>query len=430
MTKHKISLTTAVLLSMNILIGSGIIVGPGQIAAIAGNASFLAWPIIALLFLPLVLCTAQLSNMFPGCGGFYSYAKEGLNKKAGFVSGWLYIIGYTFAVSVDLLALRKTFIGVGINNFFTQNVLVFNIILITLSLLLNLLSFKTISRFLNSLTITKILPLVILIILLPFIINPTFTVTSTELSLIPYSLSLAIFGFFGFEYCCSLSHLIEDPEKNAPKAIVIGFLITAALYTFFHFGLLNLMGAQNLGTNGAADFANYLSLPVPYLKTFLIFLIPIASILTIFAGMNGMLNANSILLNSMAQENLFVSISPWLAKFNKNERPWTAIFAQCVIILIISTLTTNIDLVAALCNLGVFLAFIFPFASLLILQKRRKLHTKIALTFIAIITTLGFCVYSWLLLGGNMTERLMHTLPIIGALAFGYVLFLLSKNTK
>ncbi len=44
MKEHKISLFTAVLLTMNIMIGSGILIGPGNIAAIAGSASFLAWP--------------------------------------------------------------------------------------------------------------------------------------------------------------------------------------------------------------------------------------------------------------------------------------------------------------------------------------------------------------------------------------------------
>ena len=68
--EHKLSLRAAILLNMNIMIGSGIFISPSQIAAVAGNASFLAWPIVALLLLPLVLCTVQLSKMFPGCGGF------------------------------------------------------------------------------------------------------------------------------------------------------------------------------------------------------------------------------------------------------------------------------------------------------------------------------------------------------------------------
>ena len=91
---------------------------------------------------------------------------------------------------------------------------------------------------------------------------------------LPLSLPLAIFGFFGFEACCSVSHLIENSEKNAPRAILLGFLITAALYTLFHFGLLNVMGSTDLAQYGAPAFAGFLQLPIPYLKALLGLLIP------------------------------------------------------------------------------------------------------------------------------------------------------------
>ncbi len=427
MKEHKISLSTAVLLTMNILIGSGILIGPGLIAAGSGNASFLAWPLVALLFLPLVLCTAQLSNMFPGCGGFYSYAKEGLNKTAGFISGWLYVFGYTFAIAVDVLAIRKTFIASGIENWLTLNPILFNIVFLTISFGLNLMGLKFISRILNSLTITKILPLIILILLLPFILNPSFTISSTEMMNVPFSLPLAIFGFFGFEYCCSLTHLIENSEKNAPRAIMLGFLGTGVLYTLFHFGLLNLMGADNLAKLGAPAFAQFITLPIPFLKTFLMFLIPVASILTIFAGANGMLNVNSILINSMAQEKLFLFGKP-LTKLNKNNRAPIALFVLCVTAFLMATFIPNIPIVGGLCNLGVFISFLFPFLSLFVIQKRKRMYSKLALTVVAISATLGFSIYSWMQLGDSINERFINTLPLIIGLIAGYLLFFFRKE--
>ncbi len=427
MKEHKISLSTAVLLTMNILIGSGILIGPGLIAAGSGNASFLAWPLVALLFLPLVLCTAQLSNMFPGCGGFYSYAKEGLNKTAGFISGWLYVFGYTFAIAVDVLAIRKTFIASGIENWLTLNPILFNIVFLTISFGLNLMGLKFISRILNSLTITKILPLIILVLLLPFILNPSFTITSTEMMNVPFSLPLAIFGFFGFEYCCSLTHLIENSEKNAPRAIMFGFLGTGILYTLFHFGLLNLMGADNLAQLGAPAFAQFITLPIPFLKAFLMFLIPIASILTIFAGANGMLNVNSILINSMAQEKLFLFGKP-LTKLNKNNRAPIALFLLCVTAFLMATFIPHIPIVGGLCNLGVFVSFLFPFLSLFVIQKRKKMYSKLALTIVAISATLGFSIYSWMQLGNSLNERFINTLPLIIGLVAGYLLFFFRKE--
>lgn len=429
MKEHKISLSTAILLNMNIMIGSGILIGPGNIAAIAGNASFLAWPIVALFFLPLVLCTAQLGRMFPTGGGFYVYAKEGLTVTAGFMSGLLYIIGYTFAVAVEVLAVRKILLGVMQPNWFLNNVMLFNIVCVSVFVGLNLLSFKFFSRLLNSLTITKILPPVILVMLLPFILNWNFTVTVPELVALPNALPLAIFGFFGFEYCSSLAHLIEDSERNAPRAAVIGFLATASLYTLFHFGVLNLMGAGNLAESGASAFAQFLQLPVPFLKPLLMFLIPVASVLTVFAAGNGIMNANILMMESMAKENLFWNAS-WLTTLNRYQRPWIAAVVQGLIVFAIVTAMPSINTVGGLCNVGIVAAFLLPFISLLILQRRRGLVRKQPLTLLAIAATLGLIFYSWYQLDVTVAGRMANSLPIIAILIVGYLLFMFRDKNQ
>lgn len=422
---HKISLVTAILMTINIMVGTGILIGPGKIAQIAGDASFLAWPLVGLLFLPIVLSTAQLTRMLPGSGGFYSYAKEGLNRSAGFISGWLYVVGYSFAAAVEVLALRETLlVSVG-NLWFIKNALIFNSVCVASCIALNLLSLKVFSKILNSLTIAKILPLIILIALIPFI-NPHFTVDYTELTLLPFSLPLAIFGYFGFEYACSISNLIENSEKNASKALLIGFTLTVVIYTLFHFGLINLMGAKNLAAYGAPAFAQFITLPIPYLKSFLSTLIPAASVATLYAGANGMINSNSMLLHAMAEENLF-SFSSWLVYFNRYERPWAAIVAQGLTVFVLVMLIPSIWIVGGLCNVGVFMSFVLPFISLIILQHKRQAYHNIPLVVLALCIVTALIIYSASLLGTTMSERLVYTLPLTLPL-FGSYFFYRNDN--
>jgi len=421
MHNHKLSLGAAILLNINIMIGSGILIGPGQIAAIACNASFLAWPIVALLFLPIVLCTVQLSRMFPGAGGFYSYAKEGLNSTAGFASGWLYVVGYTLCICVDVLALRQTLAVFAGHNIIIDSPVLFNGICIMAYVLFNLLSFKIVSSFLNSLTIAKIVPLMALVLLLPFIIQPTFSITMHEIGFLPYSLPLAIFGFVGFEACISVSHLIVDSKKNAPRAILIGFLITAALYTLFHFGVLNVMGSQKLITLGAPAFAEFLHVPIPYLKNLLMLLIPLTSIVTMIAAATGLMNANAIMLHEMAQEKLFKGWS-YVTKMSNHGRPWVAIVLEGVAIFCIATVIPNIAHVGGLCNLGIFLSFILPFVSLLLLQYKKRELRKIPLTMIALSMIVGLSGYSWYALGDSILHRCLCSLPLFVAMGIGYLI--------
>lgn len=426
MKEQKISLSTAILLNINIMIGSGILIGPGASAAISGNASFLAWPLVALLFLPIVLCTIELSRLFPGAGGFYLYAKQGLNKTAGFASGWLYIVGYSFAAAVETLALRKTLLTTMEPNFITTNPLLFNAILLTASVAFSLLSLKLVSNFLNSLTIAKILPLVILILLLPFIFNPAFSISGTELALLPASLALPIFGFFGFEYCVGISHLIKDSEKNAPRAILLGFIITGLLYMLFHLGLLNLMGASNLATVGAPDFANFIQLPIPYLKTLLKILIPAASLLTLLAGLLGMINANAILLQTMGKENLFKGGS-FLTKSTSTNRPWASLVLQGIVVFFIAAFIPSIPITGGLTIMGVFLSFLLPFISLLIVQKRRGNNKKMIITIIGIILVLGLSVYNWYTLCPTLAQRMIYTFVLLAGFGLGMLFY---KNEK
>lgn len=421
MKTHKISLLSAILLNMNILIGSAILFGSGRSAMVAGSASFLAWPLVALLFLPMVLSTAKLSVMVPGSGGFYGYAKEGLNITAGYISSMLYIIGYTFAVVVEIVFIRDMMVTALGHHWLLDSPILFNALMVLICMGLNALQFKVLSKILGALAITKILPLASLVALVPFIINPDFTVTSDAVAKIPAGLPFVIFGFWGFEYCCNLSHLIEDGERNASRATLIGFLATALLYTLFHFGALQIMGAENLATLGVSSYPQFLTLSLPFIKSFLLVLVPVASLLTIFAAINGLMNTNIVMLHSLAQERL---IWQWqvLSKLSRFDRPWVALLIQGIVVFVMATVL-KIDMIGNLCNLAIVASFLLPFVSLLLLQQRKNLKSAMITTVMAIAIVVGFIVYSWYQLGATVAERLFGTVLFIVVFLLGYALY-------
>lgn len=426
--QHKISLFTAILMNINIMVGSGILFGPGIIAAISGNASFLTWLLVAFIFLPIVLSTVELSRISPGAGGFYAYAKAGLGDKAGYWSGWMYVIGYTFAGAMETLALRKTLIDAFNLNWpwLTENHIYFNLLAVLVFSGLNFLSLRLLSRLLNSITIAKIIPLLVLIALIPFVFDYNFTITGAEISTLPLSLSMAIFGFFGFEYCSSISQHIENSERNAPLAILVGFFVTALLYTLFHFGALNLMGAEELARQGAPAFAEFITFPIPFLKAILGILIPSASAIALFGAANGILNANVTMLHAMAEKDLFKG-SAMLAQLTNANRPWVMILMQAIAIFAITTgtsmvtgdLNRSILIVSNLCIFGVFISFILPFISLMVIQHRDKKHKHIALTILGLVAVIGLASYSMFSLAPTMQSRLILATPLIALLVLG-----------
>jgi len=97
----------------SLMLGVGSIIGSmawlfhGPMIARAGTlASALAWIIAALCVLPLCLIIMELASMFPAAGGPYVYKyyalkrlAPGLGELFGFLTGWLFWIGWVVALA-------------------------------------------------------------------------------------------------------------------------------------------------------------------------------------------------------------------------------------------------------------------------------------------------------------------------------------------
>lgn len=89
--ERTLSLTDATLLVVSSVIGVGIFLTPGVVAASLPVPSLflLAWGIGGLLALAGALANAELGAMYPHAGGDYVYLREAYHPTAGFVVGWL-----------------------------------------------------------------------------------------------------------------------------------------------------------------------------------------------------------------------------------------------------------------------------------------------------------------------------------------------------
>src|ERR1700677_2026628 len=76
------------------MVGTGIFLKPGEMAAEAGSVSvvFAAWILGGILSLFGGLCYAELGASIPEAGGEYSYLRRGLGTVWGFCFGWMHSI--------------------------------------------------------------------------------------------------------------------------------------------------------------------------------------------------------------------------------------------------------------------------------------------------------------------------------------------------
>lgn len=420
---HKISLFTAILIGINIMVGVGIFRFPSLMAARAGNASFLAWPIIALIFLPIVLSIAAIARVFPGAGSFYGYSKETINQTAGFISGWAFYLGYTGVAALMITIMRETVVLPT----FPMNPFLFNVVLVSALTLLSFVSIKNVGRIQNVGTFFKLFPLLFILVIFVFYWKTPFPISTTNLINLKTIVPLGVFGYWGFESCCAISHLIEGPKSNAAKAILSAFFLTAGIYTLFHLGLLHIMGSSNLSILNVKDVVGFLNFS-PLFTSLIGFSITLALSLAFANAVFSILTTTASTVHAMASENL-LPFSKRLVKLSPQQRPTLAIVVQGALILLITCLTSNQYLLTAFVNLGILIAFFLALTSLVIIQRRNGCGCAMITTGLAFVSWSIFVYFSWFDLGDTTLMRLLTFSALAAAMVAGVAMYMYKKKS-
>ncbi|WP_409342009.1 amino acid permease [Paenibacillus sp. MBLB4367] len=73
------------------VVGTGVLILPGLAAQLAGPASLLAWLAMGILIIPMAVTLGMLAARMPDAGGIAAYARRAFGRRAGAVTGWLYL---------------------------------------------------------------------------------------------------------------------------------------------------------------------------------------------------------------------------------------------------------------------------------------------------------------------------------------------------
>ncbi|MEI6805422.1 MAG: APC family permease [Myxococcaceae bacterium] len=402
----KISFWTAVLMSINIIVGGGIFAGPKSMTAIAGTLSFSAWFLAAILVFPIVWGVSRAAVVFPGSGGFYNYCKTGINPDFGFLAHWFYLLGYIMGTASAMTFLLREGLAnrLGIS-FAAEHPYITHALILVVFSLLNLMPIGIVSRIQAGATLLKLAPLIIVTVLTGFYFNSTLEYNWAHIDTLPATIPTVIFGYLGFEACCSLSHLLKDGPSSVGKVVLTAFFITAILYMIFHFGLLQIMGPEQLAAEGAIAFPSSLGWSSG----------PAMILGVIIGGAILLSYANSLFGLSLGNITNIIAIS----KGSKTQ----AALIHGVAIWLLLCFMSDINNIFAFTVVGVGAAYFLTTVAVF----RHSLKT--GETFQAIIMALGFVSCSvmfyccWIGLGGGALDRILNISPILIGVVVGFVLY-------
>jgi amino acid transporter len=419
-TSQKLSLNTAILININMMLGSGIFVNTAILAQRSGILGSLGYVLIGLFMLPMVLSMAQLLIIHPG-GNFYTFAKEHLSPGFGFLNAWSYFIAklstatITVHIAVKLLQQLIPLLG-------TVSPFLLDGIILTTFVGLNMFDMKTGSIIQLAFIVFKSIPILFGILVGAYLFNPGIV---TELPLdwgsIPSILPLVMYATIGFEAACSLSSKIENPEKNAPRAIIISYAIVvciAALYQFFFFGAVG----PSL-VNPSSDYRDaFPSLVHAFLPTslalgnFFVGIMHLGIAASVLGSSYAVLFSNNWNLHDLARKKL-VPFSSLFAQINRYGIPYACVILEglfCAFYLFITQGT--VVYLQQLSSLGISFAYALSAFSLLMAKKPGIPRIIPFLATCACLTLVGASAYSFFVAGIN--TLIMYICLVTAGLVF------------
>lgn len=211
------------------MIGSGVFLSTGfMVSTMNPNHILLAWIVGGLLAFCGAITYAEMSSQITKSGGEYQYITERIHPSMGYLVGYSTIVlGFAFPIAIDSIAAAVFFNGV----YSVVGIKTLSTIFLCGILLIHLGQRCTSLWFQNILVILKVLILASIVVLGCLFGNieiPTWTSPGVTDDTFPTSSFLAnqfwiAYTLSGFNAAIYIAGSFERPEKDVPRAILIGF---------------------------------------------------------------------------------------------------------------------------------------------------------------------------------------------------------------
>ncbi|MEK0151727.1 amino acid permease [Tetragenococcus halophilus] len=372
--KKEISFSGALSTVMGTVIGAGVFFKAAAVVSHTQSAglTLFAWLFAGFLTICGGLTVAELATAIPKTGGPIRYIEVTYGKMPSFLLGWAQTIIY-FPANIAALSII----------FATQFIHLFQLndhILIPLAMItavsvteINLLGTKIAANVQSAALFIKLLP--ILVIVVAGIIQPgQVEVGVADLSIggdnpwasgFSAALLATLFAYDGWLNVGNIAGEMKQPEKDLPKAIILGLGSVAIVYWIINFVYLKTLPAEQIAgnLNASSEVANQLFGDMGGK------IVTIGILISVYGALNGYTMTGIRVPFALSLNDEF-PFSKYLKKVSKKTKvPFVAALVQLVIACIMMTLGT-FDL---LTDMLIFVMWSFSmllFLAVFILRKK------------------------------------------------------------
>ncbi|HEX5830662.1 MAG TPA: amino acid permease [Gemmatimonadaceae bacterium] len=329
---RRIGLFSGTMMVVGGIIGSGIFLNPAIVAQRVGTArlTMIVWALGALVAVLGAFIFAELGARRPAAGGGYVYLRDAFGPLPAFLYGWALLLaiasGAMAAVAVTFATYAAPLLGLG-----DGARIPLAIGAIALLSLVNVVGVRPGAVTQNVFTLLKLVAIGALVVAglltspaAPALAEPLVAAPAGGALVVAVGTALVpvLFSYGGWQQTNFVAEEMVEPERNLPRALVIGVLIVAAVYLLVNLTYLRTLGVSGLArsTAPAAD-AMAVRFGAPGRA-----LIAAGIAISTFGFLNLVILVTPRVYQAMARDGLFFG---WLAALHPRFRtPVAAIAAQ------------------------------------------------------------------------------------------------------
>ena len=245
-------LTAAMALIVGSIIGVGIFNLPTSLAGL-GPITLVSMALTTVGALALALLFASLSRRLPADGGPYAYARVAFGNRLGFANAWSYWItawAGNAAIAVGWVLYVEHFINKGQNKLVTVLLVLIGLWLpaaVNLSGVKNTGSVQVITTVIKFVAVAFIATVGLF-----YISSGNFTPWNVSgesaISAIGSGMAIALFSYLGIETAAVAAAKVRNPDRNIPRATVLGTIATAVVYMLSLTAVFGIVPTSKLAT--------------------------------------------------------------------------------------------------------------------------------------------------------------------------------------
>jgi APA family basic amino acid/polyamine antiporter len=319
------------------IIGTGVFLKTAIMTQLVGSVEvvMLAWVVAGFLSLAGALTYAELGSLFPRAGGEYVYLKETYGSGVSFLYGWMrFWIGSPGSIAAYAVGAAAFLIPV-LGSEFDSKRTILAVSFIAVFTLINCFAVHfggSVQVFFTALKVGLIFALILGVLFFSHGSGASFqsALKIDDVSAFGAALLAALWAFDGWNNLGMASGEVKSPQKNIPRALVLGLLLCMTVYCLVNLAYFFALPLSEVLNANSKNFPQALPVATKAAQTFLgedaVKILSVAFVISALGAMHGSILTSARVPFAMAAAKEFPKLLSYVHP--KSHSPVVAVVVQ------------------------------------------------------------------------------------------------------